>query len=409
MNQILDPVLRKDNFEIWRKKTNDIINFVSSTNGGGSKTTISSTPPTPAYSGDLWWDSSSGKLKIYYDDGDSKQWLDAFVSSDFPPSTSISETPPLNPKIGDLWWDSTTAKLKIYYFDGDSCQWIDAFTSAQNYAKAEVTISEDPPVNPVIGELWWDENTGKLKIFYQDVDSLQWVDAFVYHNNAIVNISDELPSFAAQGELCWDENTGKLKIYFNDGDSSQWIDAFVYHNNAIVNISESYPEYPVSGELFWDSDSGKLKLFYDDNTSSQWIDAFTIFDDDQLILDYKIILDSSRNGVDVVEYDTTGTHTFFHSSPTKNWEIDFVNLSMLPGTKTEMVVIVEQQGNEGYLPNRVNINGNFIQVKWEKSLSLDSEGTPIPSLDSTDRIVYEIFCVDPNINNYMVLGKIERF
>ena len=407
MNQILDPVSRKDNFEIWRKKTNDIINFVSSSSNG-NKTTISSTPPVPSYPGDLWWDEVSGKLKIYYEDVDSKQWVDAFSTFDNPPTTSISNNPPLNPNIGDLWWDSTEGKLRIYYHDGDSCQWVDAFTSAQNYAKVEVTISENPPVNPIVGELWWDEITGKLKIYYKDVDSVQWVDAFVYHNNAIVNVSEGLPQQATPGELWWDSLTGKLKIYYEDIDSVQWIDAFVYHNNAIVNVSEDYPEFPTNGELFYDSCTGKLKIYLDDGNSLQWIDAFTVFENDQTVLDYKNILDSSRNGLDIVEYDTLGTNTFYHSSPTSDWEIDFTNISMISGQKTEMVVIVEQ-GSSGYFPKKVNINGNFIQVKWENSILVDSEGLPSPSVDSIDRISYEIYCIDPTINNYLVLGKIQNF
>ena len=408
MNQILDPVLRKDKFEIWRKKTNDIISLVNSISSN-VKTTISDTPPTAAYNGDLWWDSSTGKLKIYYDDGDSKQWLDAFTgSSSNGTPASISENPPLNPFFGDLWWDSTSGKLKIYYFDGDSCQWIDAFTSAQNYAKSEVTISEDPPVNPIIGELWWDEKSGKLKIYYKDIDSVQWVDAFVYHNNSIVNISENVPANASPGELWWNSSTGKLKIYYQDIDSVQWIDAFVYHNNSIVNTSETFPASPVDGELFYDSNSGKLKIYLDDGNSSQWIDALTIVDDDELVLDYKTILDSSRDGINVVEYDTTGTHSFLHSSPTDNWEINFTNLSMLTGTKTELTVII-QQGQQGYFPEKLNINGNFIQVHWENNLSLDSEGIPLASSESIDRIVYEIYCIDPVINNYLVLGSVNSF
>jgi hypothetical protein len=39
--------------------------------------TISDTPPVSASPGDLWWESDTGVLKIYYDDGSSQQWVDA--------------------------------------------------------------------------------------------------------------------------------------------------------------------------------------------------------------------------------------------------------------------------------------------------------------------------------------------
>jgi hypothetical protein len=38
---------------------------------------IRATPPEQASNGELWWDSSRGRLKIYYYDGDSSQWVDA--------------------------------------------------------------------------------------------------------------------------------------------------------------------------------------------------------------------------------------------------------------------------------------------------------------------------------------------
>jgi hypothetical protein len=45
--------------------------------GGGSSVTMSDTAPGGAGAGDLWWDTSSGRLYIYYDDGTSLQWVDA--------------------------------------------------------------------------------------------------------------------------------------------------------------------------------------------------------------------------------------------------------------------------------------------------------------------------------------------
>jgi len=40
-----------------------------------------------------------------------------------------------------------------------------------------VTISDNPPIDPFAGDLWWDSSVGDLRIFYQDQDSSQWVDA----------------------------------------------------------------------------------------------------------------------------------------------------------------------------------------------------------------------------------------
>ena len=43
--------------------------------GGGASVTIADTPPA-ASAGDLWWESDTGRLKIYYQDTDTIQWVD---------------------------------------------------------------------------------------------------------------------------------------------------------------------------------------------------------------------------------------------------------------------------------------------------------------------------------------------
>lgn len=42
------------------------------------------------------------------------------------PTITISDTAPGNETRGDLWWESDTGKLKIWYADGTSEQWVDA-------------------------------------------------------------------------------------------------------------------------------------------------------------------------------------------------------------------------------------------------------------------------------------------
>jgi len=53
------------------------INSTASGGGGGATVTTSDTPPLTPTSGDLWWKSNEGRLKVYYNDGDSSQWVDA--------------------------------------------------------------------------------------------------------------------------------------------------------------------------------------------------------------------------------------------------------------------------------------------------------------------------------------------
>ena len=110
---------------------------ISGSGGGSSSVTVSDTPPSSPSSGDLWYKSDEGQLKVWYQDGTSNQWVDTSnnagggggSSSSSGANVSVSDTPPTNPtpQNGDLWWKSNEGRLKIRYEDGSSNQWVDAF------------------------------------------------------------------------------------------------------------------------------------------------------------------------------------------------------------------------------------------------------------------------------------------
>lgn len=60
------------------------------------------------------------------------------------PTLTISDTAPANETRGDMWWESDTGKLKIFYDDGNSSQWVDAVPLpdfSTYYSKAGGTIT----------------------------------------------------------------------------------------------------------------------------------------------------------------------------------------------------------------------------------------------------------------------------
>lgn len=52
------------------------------------------------------------------------------------------------------------------------------FISPTASTSAAVICSSTAPSNPGDGVLWWDQDNGKLKIYYTDANTSQWVDAF---------------------------------------------------------------------------------------------------------------------------------------------------------------------------------------------------------------------------------------
>ena len=61
----------------------------------GASVTVSDNPPTSPTpeNGDLWWESDTGLLKVYYTDGDSNQWVDASHGSGAPGPTGPAGPP----------------------------------------------------------------------------------------------------------------------------------------------------------------------------------------------------------------------------------------------------------------------------------------------------------------------------
>jgi hypothetical protein len=60
--------------------------------GGGASVTISATPPSEPEIGDLWFDSSIGALFIYFDDGDSIQWVEVTYEQDYATTSNLTTT-----------------------------------------------------------------------------------------------------------------------------------------------------------------------------------------------------------------------------------------------------------------------------------------------------------------------------
>jgi hypothetical protein len=105
-------------------------------------------------------------------DGQSLIWDNAnskFIPGDVAAggaSITTSETAPATPAAGDMWFNSATLALYLYYADGDSTQWIQINDAGGTAGNGLVLISSTPPENPASGDLWYDDgSTGSLLIY----------------------------------------------------------------------------------------------------------------------------------------------------------------------------------------------------------------------------------------------------
>jgi hypothetical protein len=154
-------------------------------------------------------------------------------------SVAISTSPPgISTSTGALWWESDSGDLKVYYNDGDSAQWIDANGGSQSLA----IISESSPAGYGItssGTLWWDSGYGVLKVYYDDGSSQQWVDA---NSGAYINFwvgnSAGIHTLSSVG-IGTTNPTEKLQVNGNlsiDGNVSYGTSIFTTTSTALVGI-----------------------------------------------------------------------------------------------------------------------------------------------------------------------------
>ena len=103
------------------------------------------TPPSAPLTGQLWWDSGAGLLKVY--NGTTFKTVSAATTSATPPSGATSVA-------GDLWYDSVNAQLNVY----TGSAWLlvgPQFTQGSGTTGAIVgTITDNLSVNHVVVELY---------------------------------------------------------------------------------------------------------------------------------------------------------------------------------------------------------------------------------------------------------------
>ena len=101
------PTVNGTNGQVLTSDGAGNVAWAAGSGGGGASVTISDTPPA-ASAGDLWWESDTGRLKIYYQDTDTIQWVDvnAPLRQDRIASTGAPSSATDTGVAGDIRYDS---------------------------------------------------------------------------------------------------------------------------------------------------------------------------------------------------------------------------------------------------------------------------------------------------------------
>ena len=240
---------------------------------GGSNTVVTSdTAPSSPNDGDLWWNSNTGSLKIYYQDADSSQWVDAnaasFVQYWNSTSAGISTTqnvgigttnPQADLQVGTgvtVYGNAGIVSATEFWGDGSN---LTGVISGIGIHSGGSIIGTGVTILNFVGT----GNTFKYNSSTNTVD--------VSIEGGAVDVSDTPPSNPNAGDLWWESDTGELKIYYDDGNTEQWVDAS--GGDSIVQVGTGAPGNPQTGDLWWNSETGDLYVYYVDANTSQWVAA----------------------------------------------------------------------------------------------------------------------------------------
>ena len=88
------------------------------------------------------------------------QWVNAPAT--LTAKAAISENPPTNAAAGDMWWKSDEGTMKVYYNDGDTSQWVDASPVGDPFENVYASVAFFPGANVNEGGFAYSQATGAM-------------------------------------------------------------------------------------------------------------------------------------------------------------------------------------------------------------------------------------------------------
>lgn len=169
----------------------------------------------------------------------------------------VGINPPPSPVEKQLWWNSAIGRMFIYYNDGDSIQWVETSPGGGGSGtSARIHVGANPPTTPTENQLWWNSETLQMFIYYADSPTnLVWVEVISSGSQqATVYVGPSAPANPVEKQLWWQSDLGRMFIYFNDGSSTQWVETSPNNSGAdgilpVGSIIASASATPTSGFL----------------------------------------------------------------------------------------------------------------------------------------------------------------
>jgi hypothetical protein len=176
----------------------------------GTKSTVSTSPPLEPLVGDLWFNPQTSELSVWVSSLEGDSWQSVYSQDcTYAPTVIASSSPPGNPQLGDLWFDTVSLELSVRVSGLEGNYWQNTSPEDQCPAKPTVTSSSSPPGDPQSGDLWFNPESSVLSVWYQDLDSSQWVVIVPYTQSL-------LPASEGDGQILISASNSSFGVSWTD-------------------------------------------------------------------------------------------------------------------------------------------------------------------------------------------------
>ena len=204
---------------VWNRKPNTVAY------------TVSPAAPTNPNDGDVWFNETDGSSYIYYVDADSEQWVEiggtvgatgARGENGADGRFINSATKPEEPVDGDMWFNTNTGQIFVYYDDGTTSQWVESGTKVLAYDTL-ANLSDTNIPSPTDGQaLIYNSSTSKWEPGSAAPSGVNTIAS----DNINIDFSDNVPleTRAIAGDVNFTASNytaGAKKTIYLEGDTVQ--------------------------------------------------------------------------------------------------------------------------------------------------------------------------------------------
>ena len=356
---------------------------------GGTTVSTSSTVPSTPTAGNLWLDTNSGILYVYFNDGNSSQWIQPVFP--YPDLTAYATTSALNSAVAPL---ATTASLSPVATSGN----FNDLTNVPNYA----TISY---VNNALSTL-------PIEQFSLNVAADDSTQRTISSGNLIkfIGAGGVTTSSNADGTITitGGGTTGNVTFSTTTIDSTD--SSAITFTPAVVMQSD----LTVENDLIVDNLLTASNLLLTGNLTTQGSGTPEIVSDNEIYLTpgtttilnglttfYQTteVINTKTGATGTVVHDFSTGSLFLHTSLTANFTANFTNVPTT-NNRSITVALILDQGATARIPNAVQIDGAAQPIQWSGG------ATPSGTNNYTDIVNFTLIRI---AGAWTVLGSLSTY